>query len=215
MKRVVIFDFDGTIADTFPLILAIFHKVQKRAVPLNKEQEILMRGAALMQGKLRTVLKAASHLGISYWRLPFIFAITQVLLRKRMNEVQPFKGMPELLRKLADENVELFIVSANSSGNIRRFLKAYDLQHSFVKVYGNVRPRNKAKTIKHIAKWRRVEAASIKYVGDENRDIAAGHVAAVTPIAVSWGYNDVSQLQAEHPADLVNDSTALGRVLGT
>ncbi len=212
MSKVVIFDFDGTIADTFPIILDIFHKVERRTVPLSQEEEILMRGAALMQVRLRAVIKAASKLNISFWRLPFVFAISQFLLKKRMNEVQPFVGMPELLRSLSSEKVELFIVSTNSAGNIKRFLRAQDLSDSFVKVYGNVRPRNKAKVIRHIVRWRKAPEGQAWYVGDENRDVMAGHAAQVPAVAVTWGYNDLKQLNNAEPTHVITNTAQLYRL---
>jgi phosphoglycolate phosphatase-like HAD superfamily hydrolase len=213
MSKVVIFDFDGTIADTFPVVLDIFHKVEHRTVPLSQEEEILMRGAALMQVRLRAVIKAAAKLNISYWRLPFVFAISQFLLKKRMNEVQPFAGMPELIKNLSSENTELFVVSTNSTGNIKRFLRAQQLNANFVKVYGNVRPRNKAKVIRHIAKWRHAPEGQVWYIGDENRDVVAGHAAEVTTVAVTWGYNDLQQLKDSHPTHIIKSAAELYKLV--
>jgi phosphoglycolate phosphatase-like HAD superfamily hydrolase len=209
MSKVVIFDFDGTIADTFPVVLDIFHKVQRLAVTLTKEEEILMRGAALMQVKLRVVIKAAASLDIPFWRLPFVFAISQLLLKKRMKEVQTFPGVAELLQQLAGEGYELFIVSTNSAGNIRRFLKAQGFTDYFVKIYGNVRPRNKAKIIRHIVRWRHATPGQIWYVGDEDRDVAAGHAADVPAVAVTWGYNDIDQLKQAQPTHIVTNTSEL------
>lgn len=209
MSKVVIFDFDGTLADTFPVVLDIFHKVERRTVPLNKEEEMLMRGAALMQVRLRVVIKAAARLDIPFWRLPFVFAISQLLLKKRMKEVQAFPGIVELLKKLAEDGDELFIVSSNSAGNIKRFLRSQDLYGYIVKVYGNVRPRNKAKMIRHIVRWRHGEPGKIWYIGDEDRDIAAGHAADVPTIAVTWGYNDQEQLQLSQPTHTITNAAEL------
>jgi phosphoglycolate phosphatase-like HAD superfamily hydrolase len=209
MSKVVIFDFDGTLADTFPVVLDIFHKVERRTVPLSKEEEILMRGAALMQVKLRVVIKAAARLDIPFWRLPFVFAISQLLLKKRMNEVQAFPGTKELLKKLATDGDELFIVSTNSASNIKRFLKAQELSDYFVKVYGNVRPRNKARVIRHIVRWRHVQPGNVWYVGDEDRDVLAGHAADVPAVAVTWGYNDTEQLRIAQPTHTIMDTAEL------
>ncbi|MEO6513468.1 MAG: HAD hydrolase-like protein [Candidatus Saccharimonadales bacterium] len=213
MSKVVIFDFDGTIADTFPVVLDIFHKVQRRAVPLTKEEEILMRGAALMQVKLRVVIKAAARLDIPFWRLPFVFAISQLLLKKRMNEVQSYPGVAELIKKLASDGDELFIVSTNSTGNIRRFLKSQDLSDHFVKIYGNVRPRNKAKVIRHIVRWRNASPGHVWFVGDEDRDVAAGHAADVPALAVTWGYNDLDQLKQAQPTHTVTSAAELYQLI--
>jgi phosphoglycolate phosphatase len=209
MKKVVIFDFDGTLADTFPVVLDIFHKVERRTVPLSKEEEVLMRGAALMQVKLRVVIKAAAKLDIPFWRLPFVFAVSQLLLKKRMNEVQAFPGIKELLKKLADDGDELFIVSTNSAGNIKRFLKAQELGDYFVKVYGNIRPRNKAKIIRHVVHWRHAQSKSVWYVGDEDRDVMAGHAADVPAVAVTWGYNDIAQIEIAKPTYKIMDTAEL------
>lgn len=172
-----------------------------------------MRGAALMQVRLRAVVKAAASLNIPFWRLPFVFVITQLILKKRMNEVQPYPGMPELIKKLAADGNELFIVSSNSTNNIKRFLRAHDLHHSFLKIYGNTRPRQKARMLKHIAAWRHVQQGGLLFVGDEDRDVLAGHAAQVPAIAVSWGYNDTEQLAKSIPTRTVATAHELSTVI--
>lgn len=214
MKSVVIFDFDGTIADTFPVILDIFHQVEHRTVPLNQEEEAIMRSAALMQVKLRVIVRAASRLNISFWRLPFIFVITRFMLKRRMTEVQPFEGIPEVLKALADKDAQLFIVSANTRSNIKKFLKKQKLHKYFNTVYGSVRPHEKAEIIKIICQRQHVAPKKVFLVGDENRDIMAGHSAGVKTIAVTWGYNTVAQLIEEEPTQLCNSPTALIKFLG-
>lgn len=213
MSKVVIFDFDGTLADTFPVVLDIFHKLERRAVPLTKEEEILMRGAALMQVRLRVVIKAAASLDIPFWRLPFVFAITQLLLKKRMKEVRVFPGVTELLKQLAKDGDQLFIVSTNSTRNIKRFLRAQDLDDCFIKIYGNVRPRNKGRVIRHIARWRQATAGRVWYVGDEDRDVAAGHAADVPAVAVTWGYNNAAQLEQSQPTHTVTTPDELYKLI--
>lgn len=213
-KSIVIFDFDGTIADTFPVILDIFHQVEHRTVPLNKEEEMLMRSAALMQVKLRVIVRAASKLNISFWRLPFIFVITRFLLKRRMAEVQPFEGIPEVIRALADQDAQLVIISANTKSNIKKFLKTQGLHKCFAKIYGSVRPNEKADTVKMVCGRYHIPPKKVFLVGDENRDIMAGHSAGVKTIAVTWGYNDVAQLINEDPTRLCNSPAELMKVLG-
>lgn len=214
MKSVVIFDFDGTIADTFPVVLDIFHKVEHRTVPLNTDEEAIMRSAALMQVKLRVIIRAASKLNISFWRLPFIFIITRFLLKRRMAEVQPFDGMPEVLKMLADKDIRLFIVSTNTKSNIKKFLKTQKLHKYFTTVYGSVRPHEKADVIRKICEQQGVSPKRVFLVGDENRDVMAGRSAGVKTIAVTWGYNSVAQLLEEDPTRLCNSPTELRKFLG-
>jgi phosphoglycolate phosphatase len=213
MKSTIVFDFDGTIADTFTVVLDIFHRLERRTKPLTEEEQVLMRGAALMQVRLRSVIRAASRLDVPFWRLPFLFAVAQFLLRRRMHEVQPYPGMPELIKQLAAEGHTLFIVSSNSSHNIKKFLKAQNLQKYFTTVYGDVRPQKKAKMLKHIVGKKKRRAKKAWLVGDEDRDIRAGKSAGMTTVAVSWGYNSIFQLQEAKPKRIVTTADALSKIL--
>ena len=213
MKSVIIFDFDGTIADTFPVVVDIFHKVERRTVPLNAEEELLMRGAALMQIKLRAVMKAAAKLNISIWRVPFVFAIVQLIQKRRLKDVQPFPGMPELIKKLHAEGHQMYIISTNTTGNIRRFLRAQGLDGYFVKAYGGARSKNKAGYIHRLLRRKHVSPQNVFYVGDEDRDMFAAHGADVRAVAVTWGYNDPEQLQKANPLYTAATPTELAKVL--
>jgi phosphoglycolate phosphatase len=213
MKSTIVFDFDGTIADTFTVVLDIFHRLERRTKPLTEEEQVLMRGAALMQVRLRSVIRAASRLDVPFWRLPFLFAVAQFLLRRRMHEVQPYPGMPELIKQLAADGHTLFIVSSNSSHNIKKFLKAQNLQKYFATVYGDVRPQKKAKMLKHIVGKKKQRAKKAWLVGDEDRDIRAGKSAGMTTVAVSWGYNSIFQLQEAKPKRIVTTADALNKIL--
>ena len=212
-KRVIIFDFDGTIADTVPVIIDIFHKVERRKTRLTKDEELLVRAAALLQVKMKTIIRDAIRIGIPLWRLPFIFAISQAILSRRMHEVKAFPGMKQLIAELHAEGNMLFIVSANTPSNIKKFLKNEGLSPYFTKVYGSVRSSRKAKIIARIAKKHNAHSGNVFYIGDESRDIHAAQAAGVGSIGVRWGYNDEAQLRASEPQAIATKASDIATLL--
>jgi phosphoglycolate phosphatase len=200
-KHVIIFDFDGTIANTFPVVLDIFHHVQKREMRLTKEEEDMFRSAAYLHVPIGTVIKAATQLNIPIVRLPFLYMLTQRLLRKRMKEVKAYPGVIDQIRKLKNDGYLLYIVSTNSTRNIKTFIELNELQGAFVRVYGSVFSPNKYKVISRIAKLHK--GNSCMYIGDEIRDVRAAKLARVTSVAVTWGYNETDVLIQSNPDSII------------
>jgi phosphoglycolate phosphatase-like HAD superfamily hydrolase len=212
--RVVIFDFDGTIADTFAVVSEIILKMQRRTAPLSQEEQVLLRAAALMQVKLRWAVKTAAQLDIPFWRLPFLVLVTKRILKKRMHEVQPYPGVLECIQALKEAGYDLYVVSANSTANITRFLEARQVAECFTEVYGDVRPYNKARTIRRIIKSYDQGKLHIAGVGDEDRDITAYKAAGIDKaVAVTWGYNGILQLEKAEPKYMVANAEKLLKIL--
>lgn len=212
--KVVVFDFDGTIADTFPVIVDIFHMLSRRKVPLNEAEEKLLRGVALRQVKGRAMLRHAREINVSYWRIPFLFIISRELLKGRMHQVKPMPGMHHAIKILHEKGFKLYIMSANSENNIRKFLKHEHLNSYFADVYGDVRVGSKAGRLQDMITADLAHPKDTICVGDEGRDIAAAKQAGLKNIAVCWGYNSEKQLKDEHPTHVVKNVSQLLKTLG-
>ncbi|HXR49702.1 MAG TPA: HAD-IA family hydrolase [Verrucomicrobiae bacterium] len=201
----IIFDFDGTIADSFETVVQIFHELTGRKERLSPEAIERLRGMSLPQ--------AAEELGVRPWRMPFLVMVGRRRMGKRIAQVRTHPGVPETVRKLYAEGHQLFIMSSNSEKNIRLFLKQHHMLKEFVSIYGNVGLLSKAGVLRKIRRRNRLGSDTCWYVGDEVRDIEGAKLAGIKVIAVTWGFNTAELLRGHQPTVLVNAPTELLQVL--
>lgn len=196
--KVIIFDFDGTIADSFVVMLQIIHQLLGRT--LAKEDVSRLRGM-----RSREVLRT---LRIAPWRAPFLSARVRRLMSTRMHEIVLIPGIDEALRALAGTH-RLYILSANSPENARAFLERNHIADAFSGVYGNVQPWAKGRALRKIARDQKLSARDTWYVGDGYLDIKAAHHAGMKAMAVAWGYSNIHVLESCKPEALVFSSDEL------
>jgi len=198
----LIFDFDGTIADTFWQGLEILNTMAPEFGyrQLSKED--------LPKAKDMTTRQLMRFLGISGRRLPIIAHKGVRKLRSKINEIEPIAGMPEVLRELHARGKRLGIITSNSEENVGIFLKNHDLE-IFEFVRSSSRLLGKAREIRQSMKSHRIQSGEILFVGDETRDIEACRRAKICCAAVSWGYNSRTALQAQSPHFIFDQPTEL------
>lgn len=189
----VIFDFDGTIADSFLVTLGIVYEAAyKRSLP--KEDISRLRAMGLRQ-LLQT-------LHISWWRALFIMRRIRRLMHGSMSEVSIVPGMVETIKTLQTKH-KLFILSANSLINVRDFLQRHEIEACFTDIVGNAHPFSKEHRLVEIIHQNNLPNNQTWYVGDEVQDIKAAKAAGIKSAAVTWGYNNVHMLETHQPDVLV------------
>jgi phosphoglycolate phosphatase len=201
----VIFDFDGTIADSLALAIHIFEQLVRGGKPLSPSEVERMRGMSLIH--------AGMELRIAPWKLPFLLAKGRRMMRRQIDTVQAFEGMPELVRALRQDGHKLYIMSSNSVQNIRPLLKRYKLDKDFIKLYGGAGLMGKANVLRRVLRRQKLERATTYYVGDEVRDIEAAQKAGVKIISVVWGYNNEAILRKHNPDFVVEQPADIRKVL--
>jgi phosphoglycolate phosphatase len=192
-QGVIVFDFDGTLVDSFPVALDIFYEITHTKA---LEQMDMMRLRSM------TMLQVAKDLRIPIYAIPFLLVRGRRIMRRRMHDVQLIAGMESAIPELA-KTYKLFILSSNSSHNIGLILERYNITNYFSGIYGGVPLLGKARILRRLLKQNRLDSAQTWYVGDEARDIEAAQKNHVRTIAVSWGYNNIHVLQQHQPTLLV------------
>ncbi|MBM3857762.1 MAG: HAD family hydrolase [Verrucomicrobia bacterium] len=190
--KVLLFDFDGTIADTRTLALRILNELSEefrfRSLP---EEE-------LPEARNMTTQKLIRHLGIRRWRVPKIARRGLVKFQERIHEVEPIAEMPAILDQLHERGFRLGILTSNSQTNVTAFLKhhhisCFEFIRSSSKLFG------KARELRRIMKEHHLQTEELIYIGDETRDIEATHSTAIRMAAVTWGYNSADILRSMNP----------------
>jgi phosphoglycolate phosphatase-like HAD superfamily hydrolase len=201
VQPTVIFDFDGTLADTFVASIRIFEKLTSKADPYNEEEILRLRGL--------TAFNVVRELRIRPWRVPWLLVRGRAMMRREIETIIVFEGIEDVLNRLQDAGVPMYIISSNSPGNIRKLLQRRGLDHYFKHIYGNVGIFGKSKMLRRVIKRNRLDLRSTYYVGDEGRDIEAAKRVGVTSVAVAWGFNSAELLAKHHPAVLAHTPAEL------
>lgn len=199
MKPTVIFDFDGTIADSMWVIVSIYEKLLGATV--TPEQLEHIRGLSAAQ--------AIKELKVPLWKAPRLLTQGKKIMTAHMPEIQPCAGMPELIAELANQGYPLRIMSSNSVENVHVFLKHYQLERYFASIDGSIGLFVKAPALRKLIKQHAIPKNEVFYVGDEARDIDGAKKAHVPIISVGWGYNSPSLLQSQKPDYFVMKPTEI------
>jgi len=199
----VIFDFDGTIADTLDAAIDIYNKIahQFQCKQVKKEDKELLRAK-----KAQEFLK---DLGVTKLKLPFVVLRMQKELRREIASIKPFKGIIAELKKIRDAGYKLGIMTSNSKENIRLFLEAHHLTGIFNFIYSSKNIFGKAHVMKRLLSEQKISKADAIYVGDETRDIEATKKIHLPMLAVTWGYNSKAALEALEPDLMADDPSEI------
>lgn len=196
MKRLVIFDLDGTLLNTIgDLAEAANHVLQARSLPLHTLPEF-----KTMVGRgMRNLIKAA--LPEDKRSDDFIDSSLAEFLDFYLSHIDahtvPYPGVPELLEELQNRGVLLAVASNKVQAGAESLIKEFFPAVNFVGVLGNspaypLKPD--AAVVNLLMRRAGVEAGETTMVGDSATDIATARAAGVRSVAVSWGFRPLPDL---------------------
>lgn len=193
--RTLLFDFDGTLADSFGVVVEIFYELTGH--------ERIDDPATIAHLRHLPLMQVTKELHISPIQVPRLLIRGRKMMSEQIDKVAPFEGIAETLKALHEAGHEMYVMSSNSAHNVEAFLRANDLDEYFVRVYGGIGLLNKAAAIKKVIRQIGLHPESCVYIGDEARDVDGAKRAGVHMIAVGWGYNDPELLKARNPDRVV------------
>lgn len=206
MIKNVIFDFDGTIADSMPIVLRILNKL----APKYGYEALEMEEVALWRAK--TSRQIVNDIKVPKFKIPFFLAKFLKELNRSIGAVKPQQGIVEALNNLRNQGYSLHLISSNHEDSIRTFLKKNQIE-VFDKIETGVALFGKERKIDYLLRKIKGLKHEAVYVGDETRDIEAAKKARVRSIAVCWGYNTKEALQSLTPDFLASDPKDLLKII--
>src|SRR4051794_34932519 len=178
--QLIIFDFDGTLADSMPWFLRIYNEVAgsykfKRI----EEQEV----DDLRSYSARQMIQRA---GVPWWKLPLIARQVRALTARDIGYICLFEGVAQVIERLSQQGIALAIVTSNSDANVRQVLgpnlaSRITYYQCGVSLFGK-RPR-----FLKVLKQHGVSPREALCIGDEIRDLEASRAARIPFGAVAWG----------------------------
>ena len=184
MKKVVIFDFDGTLADSIRLAIRLYndHAAHFGALPVSESDIPKLRQIVRDDGY--TAALREKHIRIS--RLPSLVLTISKEMKAHMKEVLPYEGIIVALEELKAKGYRLGVLTSNQEHLVREFLETHNYP-LFDFIVSEKTLFGKDKALKRILKKFQLQKEEVVYVGDEIRDTSACRKARIEVIGVGWG----------------------------
>lgn len=205
---VVLFDFDGTLADTIPLIVASYHHAIGTIGEVADEYEV----RSWIGRPLEPVLEE---------RYPGRGAeLTHVYrawnLAHHDELILAVDGMPALLDDLHAAGARTGVVSSKKGETVRLGLCAVGLDDRIDVIAGQEHTdahKPDPSPLLYAATQLGVAPGDCVYVGDALVDVEAARAAGMAAVAVTWGAGEIDALRSAEPDAVAADVTTLRAVL--
>ncbi len=194
MIKSIVFDFDGTIADSMQVVLEIYNSILAPAYhikPIKKGDEEVFRSK-----DPRSLLHSN---GVSIFKLPVLVLRAHKEINKKIDQIKPVNHIIDILKQLRSSKITLGVCTSNSRSNVLRFLEENNASGLVDFIYSGKHLFGKHKLIHKLLKEHKLNKDETLFVGDEIRDIEAAHRAGLKVIAVTWGYNNREALEHADP----------------
>ena len=204
--KYVIFDFDGTLADSNHLFMKAWN------LYADQYHYDYVTEEDLVTSKNLTIHERAKKYRFPMHKLPIILPKVYRYFKEHIDEVQLFEGIPEMLNNLQQTGYKIVIISSNAKENIELLLKQQQV-HVVSQVLTSSRLFGKDTVIKKFMKQQKLTQDDVLYVGDEIRDIIACNKVGVPFVWVSWGLDGYELIEKENPSYVVHSPKELSELL--
>ncbi|MDX1908979.1 MAG: HAD hydrolase-like protein [Bacteroidia bacterium] len=205
-KKLLIFDFDGTIADTPQVALQIYNDLSgDYGLPIIDRKDFGIY-------RQKSVSELLDMAGLSWFRMPSLVRKARQGFTRYIQDVVPIPGIPEFLHQLIADGYTIGILTSNTRENVRVFLQKHELEvfefiHAPRSLFG------KAPVIRRLLRQYRISPGDALMIGDELRDIEAARKSGIDSVAVTWGFNTEELLRGGSPTHVADTPAALYALL--
>ena len=205
MKKLVIFDLDGTLTDSLASIQYCTNLTIREfgyaPFPLEPFRYFVGDGAEEL---IKRALKASGDLELVHYEKA-MERYKQVFKEHCMYEVKPYDGILELLKALKEKGIYLAVNSNKPHERTVDVIEQIFGKDCFHMLVGQV-PERKRKPdpagIFHIVNTLGINKADVIYMGDTCTDMQTGKNAGVFTVGVLWGFRERKELE-ENKADVI------------
>lgn len=202
----ILFDFDGTIADSFAESIEALNRLSHFFGYQQITEEHIPEIRKMTSRQLIEIS------GVSKYKLPFLLYSAKRLIHKSLNEMPVCTGMYETIYELKKRGFYIGIISSNTESNIEKYLEMKNINiFNFVKGERNI--FGKAKVIKKMMEKKKLNPNETIYVGDEIRDIDSAREAGIKIISVTWGFNTAESLAEKNPDYILHDAHKIFEII--
>ncbi len=200
MDAVVLFDFDGVVADSFEAYFGTFTSVcaEMGFNRLNSTEAFLK----LFEGN---PIRQLFWMGFPVFRLKRLVLQFAPRIVEAHRHVQPFPAMPEIVTSIA-QRYPTYVITTNTSDVVRDFLRRHNVEGVRDVLGVDVHP-SKTKKVRRIV--RDHPGVTTYFVTDTKGDLREARAAGAIPVAVTWGWHPETTLRSGRPDHVVTAPESL------
>ncbi|MBN2559145.1 MAG: HAD-IA family hydrolase [Clostridia bacterium] len=206
MIKYVIFDFDGTLADSGGIAVMAMNKMARKYGFTEIEWE------KLDDLRKMSVQERCRYMKVPLIRIPFLANEYYSIYKEAMPGMDLYEGMRELLETLHARGYGIAIISSNAESNIRSFLQQKGIG-IIDKILCSHHIFDKDIIINRFLRQNKLRNGEVVYVGDEVRDISACKKAGVRIIWVDWGLDLLSTVKSAEPDHMASQPADILRII--
>lgn len=193
--KLAIFDFDGTLADSFPFFLATVNEL----ADIHKFKRI--DSAELDTLRRYSAREMLAHVGLPLWKAPLVGRSFKQIMAGKIDQIPLFAGVHAMLRALNESGITLSIATSNAYENARHVLTP-EITDLMVHPQCGTSLFGKSARLRNILRHTGVRPTEAILIGDEIRDMEAAQSEGIHFGAVTWGYTSADALIARSPAEV-------------
>lgn len=203
---VVVFDFDGTLADSLTVALSVYNDIAA--------QKSFKQIDSVDWEKLRymSIGQAMKYVGVKPYHVPGILAAGRRELHNHVGSIHLFEGIPDVINKLHNQKHQLFVLSTNSRKTVLSVLSEAGISDK-IQVLSSAPIFGKAAALKKLAKKMNIDPGQLWMIGDELRDAQAAKKAGAKCIAVTWGLQPKVILERGKPTNIAYTPDDIVKIL--
>ncbi len=210
MKKLCIFDFDGTLFDSIDDVVSCFNSVLKEyGFPtLTCDEYIPCLGGNIDDIISEVLGKNSSPQNVEIIKEVYLDYYNS----SKKEKTVPYPHSEELLRNLQDNNILLAINSNRLTYSLIDFVDKYFPDIDFVLIEGhNVDYPSKPDPwgVNNIINRANVSLDEAVYIGDSITDIKTAKNAGIDCVVVKWGYGEDNAFNHDYPIGVIDDFSQL------
>jgi phosphoglycolate phosphatase len=196
----IIFDFDGTLADTPYHFVKIANILAKKYgfKPLLEKDFDELRGMNIKE----IVLKQCQ---IPWYKLPFVVFDFKKILCQEVNETKLYPGIENILKELKYRGFRLGLITSSPKQVVDPVLENFKIKNYFEFTKTSSSLFHKEKDISKMIEKHRLDPDKTVYVGDEIRDFEACEKIKIKCLSVAWGFSSFELLQKHNPENILTE----------
>ncbi len=198
----VIFDFDGTLADTAPYIVFVTKETLKRYGIDNVSEELIRSNIGL---PLLDCLRLDGNLSSEQAQQAVI--LYRKIFDESLSVTKYFNGVPETLAAFHSKGIKMGIATSRSAASLNSMLDSRNLRHYFtaiVTVDNGLAAKPSPDMALEALRLLGSKACTTLMVGDTTYDLEMGRRAGCRTCGVTYGNHSRSRLQESSPDYLID-----------
>jgi phosphoglycolate phosphatase-like HAD superfamily hydrolase len=200
---IVLFDFDGVLADTLADVLAFGREACAQLGYVRHPTPADLDALETM-----SVADYGRQLQLPPQTIDEFSARYLQMFERKLSPPKLFPGMKRVLSEAAKDNT-MAIVTGNTTPTVEAFLKGHGLQEYIKLVVGAEQKAPRVEKIRIALRQIGSSDEPVYMVGDAVSDIRAARETSLKSIAVGWGHQSPSRLEAARPDFLAHSPQAL------